>query len=84
MYPGLVTFIITSITFPLFLGQFMGSEMTTHSQVLTLFSNFPMTKPNLTVEEHEYVKYWLGGEYVKDILINFFGFLIFTVSRSVL
>ncbi|XP_053200651.1 chloride channel protein 2-like isoform X2 [Panonychus citri] len=39
LYPGLVTFIITSCTFPPFLGKYMTVEVSTHHLVDQLFSN---------------------------------------------
>ncbi|XP_025017983.1 chloride channel protein 2 isoform X2 [Tetranychus urticae] len=39
LYPGLVTLIITSCTFPPFLGKYMAVEISTHHLVDQLFSN---------------------------------------------
>ena len=36
IYPFLISFMITAVTFPNFLGQFIASKLNTHDQVLTL------------------------------------------------
>ncbi|XP_064642186.1 chloride channel protein 2-like isoform X2 [Lineus longissimus] len=61
LYPTLVTFLITSLTFPLGLGQFMGGELTYHRAIDMLFSNFTWIGADtkmMTLGEREIIRYW--------------------------
>ncbi|XP_066596165.1 chloride channel protein 2 isoform X2 [Prorops nasuta] len=58
LYPGMVSLLVSSVSFPLGLGQFMAGALNTHDQVHGLFTNFSWTKENLGAEEMDIVKHW--------------------------
>ncbi|CAG2159629.1 unnamed protein product [Oppiella nova] len=39
MYPGIITLFLTTISFPLFLGQYMAATLSTHDSINEMFSN---------------------------------------------
>ena len=51
IYPGLVSLFIATVYFPLGLGQFLASTLTTQQQINSLFSNFTWLKDDLTVSK---------------------------------
>lgn len=77
LYPGIVTLLVASVSFPLGLGQFIAGDLTTHEQVTALFINFTWTKPNHTVEEMNILQHWSTPH--TDVFIGLFGFIAFTV-----
>ncbi|XP_020278414.1 chloride channel protein 2 isoform X1 [Pseudomyrmex gracilis] len=58
LYPGIVSLLVSSVSFPLGLGQFMAGDLNTHDQVYGLFTNFTWTRENLGAEEMNIVKHW--------------------------
>ena len=77
LYPGIVVLLVSSVSFPLGLGQFTAGDLTTHQQVSNLFSNFTWTKGNLSVEEQALVAHWTTP--YTGIYVNLVGFVLFTV-----
>ena len=54
IYPVIVVLIISTITFPPWLGQYMAADLTSKEQINSLFSNFPWTGDgSLTLEQEE-------------------------------
>ncbi|XP_071494370.1 chloride channel protein 2-like [Diadema antillarum] len=58
IYPTIVAFIISSITFPLGLGQFMAGELTQKQQINELFSNTTLGNDPEDIEEENIYKPW--------------------------
>ncbi|KAI4490949.1 hypothetical protein M0802_010623 [Mischocyttarus mexicanus] len=77
LYPGIVSLLVSSVSFPLGLGQFMAGELNTHDQVFGLFTNFTWTKDNLGVEEMDIVKHW-STPYT-DVFTGLLSYVLFTV-----
>lgn len=69
---------VASISFPLGTGQFIAGDLTTHQQVVSLFSNFTWTKDNLTVEEQDIVNHWITP--YSGVWVSLTGFVLFTVG----
>ena len=80
IYPLFISWFIASINFPLGFGQFIAGDLTTHDQVVTLFSNFSWTKTNFTVEEVTVVKHWVNP--FTGIFVNLALYVVLTVSFS--
>lgn len=58
LYPAVITTVIASLSFPLGLGQFMAAELTTHDQVMELFSNTTWSGTNPEVDEAIIISHW--------------------------
>ncbi|KFM68328.1 Chloride channel protein 2, partial [Stegodyphus mimosarum] len=58
MYPAIITIIISSLTFPLGLGQFMAAELTNHEVMKELFSNITWSSSQLEVDDAIIVSHW--------------------------
>ncbi|XP_026467540.1 chloride channel protein 2-like isoform X2 [Ctenocephalides felis] len=82
LYPGIVSLLVASVSFPLGFGQFMAGDLNTHDQVAGLFTNFTWTKGNLSVQEAEVVKHWITP--YSDVFISLSGFLLFTFIFSII
>lgn len=82
LYPGIVSLIVASLTYPNGVGQFIAGQLSTHDQVSQLFTNFTWTKPDLTVEQATIVKNW-STDYT-DIFISLTAYLIFTFVFSII
>ncbi|XP_069991904.1 chloride channel protein 2-like isoform X5 [Penaeus vannamei] len=81
LYPLFVIIIYGSFSFPLGLGQFAGTELNTHQQVVELFSNVTWTKADHTVHEFEIVENWRTPW--TGIFINLLIYMVFTFCGSV-
>lgn len=81
MYPGVGAFIIASITFPLGFGRFIGSEITTHHQMLDLFNNITWSSSNLSVTEAEMVRHWVPEG--TNVFVNMVCYTCFHVSLMI-
>ncbi|XP_065159562.1 chloride channel protein 2 isoform X3 [Atheta coriaria] len=82
IYPGIVSLVVATVSFPLGLGQFMAGDLTTHDQVASLFSNFTWTRQNLTVEEQAMLNHWETP--YSGVLINLSAFVAFTFIFSII
>ncbi|XP_059489334.1 chloride channel protein 2 isoform X2 [Neocloeon triangulifer] len=82
LYPGIVSLMVASASFPPGLGQFMAADLTTHDQVHGLFTNFTWTKDNLTVEEIDVVRHWSTD--LTDVHVSLAGFTLFTFIFSII
>ncbi|CAH1772897.1 unnamed protein product [Owenia fusiformis] len=59
IYPMLVTFVISSLTFPNGFGQFMAGHLTSRGAVNDLFSNFTWSSAKVrSAEEAEIINHW--------------------------
>ncbi|XP_055373776.1 chloride channel protein 2 isoform X2 [Condylostylus longicornis] len=82
LYPGIIALIVSTITFPLFTGQFIAGELSTHEQVTQLFTNFTWTRPDLTIEQTEVVSNWMTP--YTDVFINLACYVVFTFFFSII
>ncbi|XP_063984517.1 chloride channel protein 2 isoform X4 [Diachasmimorpha longicaudata] len=82
LYPGMVSLMVSSVSFPMGLGQFMAGELNTHYQVQGLFTNFTWTKPHLSVEEMSIVQHWSTP--YSDVFLGLFGYVLFTFIFSII
>ncbi|XP_024946620.1 chloride channel protein 2 isoform X2 [Cephus cinctus] len=82
LYPGIVSLMVASVSFPLGLGQFMAGDLNTHDQVHGLFTNFTWTKDTLTVEENNIVKHWSTP--YSDVFTGLLSFVAFTFIFSII
>ncbi|XP_057320349.1 chloride channel protein 2 isoform X2 [Microplitis mediator] len=82
LYPGIVSLLVASVSFPLGLGQFMAGELNTHNQVQGLFTNFTWTKSKLSVEEMSVVKHWSTP--YSDVFVGLFSYVLFTFVFSII
>ncbi|XP_011347086.1 chloride channel protein 2 isoform X2 [Ooceraea biroi] len=82
LYPGIVSLVVSSVSFPLVLGQFMAGDLNTHDQVYGLFTNFTWTKENLGVEEMNIVKHW-STPYT-DVFSGLLSFVLVTFIFSII
>ncbi|KAG8182992.1 hypothetical protein JTE90_027479 [Oedothorax gibbosus] len=82
IYPALITVIISTMTFPLGLGQFMAAELTTHESMNELFSNVTWSNHHLEVDEAIIVSHWTTA--YTNIFVNLVVFIIITFVTSAL
>lgn len=81
LYPGIIALMVSTLTFPLGTGQFMAGDLTTHNQVMALFSNFTWTKTNHTPQEEDLIKHW-KTEY-SGVIFSLSCYVIFTFIASI-
>ncbi|XP_011150004.1 chloride channel protein 2 isoform X1 [Harpegnathos saltator] len=82
LYPGIVSLLVSSVSFPLGLGQFMAGDLNTHDQVYGLFTNFTWTKENLVAEEMNIVKHW-STPYT-DVFSGLLSYVLVTFIFSII
>uniref|UniRef100_A0A8W8K1T7 Chloride channel protein 2 n=1 Tax=Magallana gigas TaxID=29159 RepID=A0A8W8K1T7_MAGGI len=79
IYPGLVTLVISSLTFPLGLGQFFAGELTSKQAINELFSNITWTTGQAEgLRDEEIISHWKHGS--TNIYVNLCIFVVFNVS----
>ncbi|CAG9832116.1 unnamed protein product [Diabrotica balteata] len=82
LYPGIVSLLVASLSFPLGVGQFAAGELTTHDQVVALFSNITWTDDNLTVSEQHVVNNWKTPW--SGVLVNLVCTIVFNFVTSII
>ncbi|XP_058813577.1 chloride channel protein 2 isoform X2 [Topomyia yanbarensis] len=82
LYPGILALIVATLSFPLGFGQYIAGELSTHEQVLQLFSNFTWSKHELTVEQAAIVSNWRTA--YTDVFVNLFIYLLYTFFFSII
>ncbi|CRL08157.1 CLUMA_CG020883, isoform A [Clunio marinus] len=82
IYPGILAFIVASVSYPNGLGKFIAGELSTHEQVSNLFTNFTWSQNNLNVEQAAIVSQW-SNTYVDGVFFNLFFFSIITSTIPV-
>ncbi|KAJ8679361.1 hypothetical protein QAD02_015148 [Eretmocerus hayati] len=82
LYPGIVSLMVSSVSFPLGLGQYMAGDLNTHDQVHGLFTNFTWIKDDLNVEERNVVRHWSTEQ--TDIFVGLLSFTAFTFIFSII
>ncbi|XP_078697679.1 chloride channel protein 2-like isoform X5 [Branchiostoma floridae x Branchiostoma belcheri] len=58
IYPAIIAFICSSLTFPLGLGQYMAGELTQKEAINELFDNHTWTKGQADVDEELIISHW--------------------------
>ncbi|TDG46834.1 hypothetical protein AWZ03_006718 [Drosophila navojoa] len=58
LYPGMLALLISTLTFPLGTGQFLGGDISTENQLTQLFSNFTWTETHLSEKQAKIVAQW--------------------------
>ncbi|XP_034138446.1 chloride channel protein 2 isoform X6 [Drosophila guanche] len=81
LYPGFLALLVSSISFPLGTGQFLGGELSTHEQVTQLFSNFTWSRDDLTVEQAAVVTHWMTS--YTSVFGNLVIYTLFTFIFSI-
>ncbi|XP_056641696.1 chloride channel protein 2-like isoform X2 [Diorhabda sublineata] len=81
LYPGIISLLVASLSFPLGLGQFIAGELTTHEQVAALFSNVTWTDENVTISEQQMIDKWKTPW--TGVLVNLVCVLIFNFITSI-
>ncbi|XP_046448305.1 chloride channel protein 2-like isoform X1 [Daphnia pulex] len=81
IYPGLMSLLITTLHFPLGLGQFLASTLSTRTQILHLFSNFTWVSDDLTVEQAEIVSHWVTDSC--SIFVNLSLYMLVTFFTTI-
>lgn len=81
LYPGIIALAVASISFPLGFGQFIAGELSTHEQVMQMFTNFTWTKDDLTVEQAAIVKNWNTPN--TSVFVNLVLYILFTFFFSI-
>ncbi|XP_061163558.1 chloride channel protein 2-like isoform X1 [Saccostrea echinata] len=75
IYPGLVTLVISSLTFPLGLGQFFAGELTSKQAINELFSNITWTTGQAEgLRDEEIISHWKHGS--TNIYVNLVIFVV--------
>lgn len=77
-YPGFISLLTASVMFPPGSGQFMAAHLSSAQQMIHLFSNFPWSGSNLTLEQHKIVAHWTT--YRSGIFCHLSVLIAFTVS----
>ena len=85
IYPFIISFIISTITFPGLLGRFLASDSTTHEQIVTLFSNFTWARKPAEMETYEYdhIKHW-RDPYTESIFVSLTIYIITNFFLTIL
>ena len=84
IYPTLITWFVTTMTFPPFLGQFQASDIGTHHQIGILFSNYTWTRDpqEMSVDEWDHVKHFITP--YSGVFINLPIFIVGQFVLSIL
>ena len=85
IYPCFVAFLLSSVQCPNLPGQFIASDLSTKSQVVSLFSNFTWSRnmSEITVQEYDTIKHW-EDPYYRSIFVTLICFAIFNFFGSIL
>jgi len=85
IYPFMISFLISSLTFPYGPGMFQAADITTHEQIEILFSNYTWAKrvDDMTVDEFDHIKHW-RDPYTQSIFVNLAVYILSTFFLSIL
>jgi len=85
IYPFIISFLISSLTFPAGPGMFQAADITTHEQIEILFSNYTWAKSidEMTVDEYDHIRHWMDP-YTQSIFINLAVYILSTFFLSIL
>nr|XP_027201193.1 chloride channel protein 2-like [Dermatophagoides pteronyssinus] len=82
IYPGIVTFLLTTISFPPFMGQYLASTLSTHDTLEDLFSNITWGLESNDSTRLKMVKHWSTDH--TSIYMNLIIYILMTVWMSLL
>ncbi|XP_068158143.1 chloride channel protein 2-like [Drosophila tropicalis] len=82
IYPGFIALIISTLTFPLGTGQFLGGQLSSDEQLSDLFSNFTWTSAHLSLEQAEIVSHW-STKY-SSVFVNLTCYTLFHFFFSII
>ncbi|KAJ8949182.1 hypothetical protein NQ318_021675 [Aromia moschata] len=85
IYPGFIVLLVSTVTWPPGIGQFMAADIAPGVQVKELFSNFTWTKENLTVGQMEVVSHWTTqwtGIYTNLVVFFWYQFIFSILASS--
>ncbi|XP_054160274.1 chloride channel protein 2-like [Oppia nitens] len=82
LYPGLVTLLLTSISFPQFLGQYMATQLSTHDSIQEMFSNITWGHNHSDPVRLKMVYHWSTPQ--TSIYFNLSFYIIMTFWMSIL
>jgi chloride channel 2 len=84
IYPCMIAWLISSLSFPPWFGQFYASDIGTHDQIHVLFSNYSWTREptSMTVDEWDHVKHFVTP--YSGIFVNLLIFMFMTFVMSIL
>lgn len=73
-----MSLLVSTVSFPLATGQYFAGDLTTHHQVMDLFSNFTWTTENLTADQHSMIKHWQTSH--SGVFVSLISYVAFTVN----
>ena len=84
IYPFLVSWLISTLSFPPWTGQFQAGDIGTHEQIHILFSNYTWSKEptEMSVDEWDHIKHWVTP--YTSIFVNLTTYILFTFFTSIL
>ncbi|EDW81287.2 uncharacterized protein Dwil_GK11108 [Drosophila willistoni] len=82
IYPGFIALIISTLTFPLGTGQFLGGQLSSDEQLSDLFSNFTWTSADLSLKQAEIVSHW-STKY-SSVFVNLTCYTLFHFFFSII
>lgn len=82
LYPGLVTFLAATVTFPHGLGKYIASDLAPEEQLIDLFSNFTWTKDEFSIKEREVLEHWTTDH--TNVFINLSGYIVYFFIFSII
>ncbi|XP_018575781.1 chloride channel protein 2 [Anoplophora glabripennis] len=83
--PGFIVLLVSTVTWPPGIGQFMAAQIAPGTQVIELFSNFTWTKENLTVTQTQVVSHWStewSGIYTSLVVYICYQFIFSILASS--
>ncbi|XP_077992850.1 chloride channel protein 2-like [Glandiceps talaboti] len=81
LYPGIITIVISTFTFPLGFGQFMAGELTPGQVLTSFFSNETWTGATQEeIENAEFASYWFGNHGNVFLSIGLYVFMTFWMT----
>ena len=83
IYPFLVSWIISTLSFPPFTGQFQAGDIGTHEQIHILFSNYTWSKDpaEMSVDEWAHVQHWVTP--YTSVFVNLIIYILLTFFLSI-
>ncbi|XP_008194671.1 chloride channel protein 2 isoform X2 [Tribolium castaneum] len=82
LYPAIVSLLVSTVSFPLGTGQYFAGDLTTHEQVMDLFSNFTWTTDNLSADQHNVLKHWQTPH--TGVFVSLISYVAFTFIFSII
>ncbi|XP_069506403.1 chloride channel protein 1 [Ambystoma mexicanum] len=80
IYPGVITFVIATLTFPPGFGQFMAGELMPRESISSLFDNYTWTKPMESTEGLGRSAVWIHPKVSVFVILSLFFIMKFWMS----